>query len=329
MAELDAAVAGAALDIHAAPCPFDASQRATKSCLAMLVKCGHFSSDISVRFLSRAPAAAASSSSSSCFKNGGGGERDGSSLPSLGSTSGALLWQPSAGGVAAEVSESSTAAQAMRHKTVMMLQGKAAAAEIGALLHPVDLTPLRRPPPAASAADIRVNETSTLSATTVEGAVGRGELGGCLLCVPAATGSGEVLGVLQLIDARAGARMDEKEVRCASALARHLGEALGNIALREKPVRSVLLNVMHRDYASCVAAIVLQVKAILGCGHVEVLPNIATPTGLRPVPFRLPSTNPSLAQPSSNRHGGGGGEISFRRRRLCFRRQQACYEFGR
>jgi hypothetical protein len=316
MAELDAAVAGAALDIHAAPGPFDASQRATKSCLTMLINCGHLSSDISVRFLSRAPAAAASS----FFKNDGGGERDGSSSPSLGSTGGKLLWQPSAGGVAAEVSESSTAAQAMRHKTVVMLQGKAAAAEIGALLHPVDLTPLRRPP-AASAADTRVNEPSTLSATTEEGGVGRGggwgkggvvvgrgELGGCLLCVPAATWSGEVLGVLQLVVARAGARMDEKEVRYASALARHLGEALGNIALREQPVRSVLLNVMHRDYASCVAAIALQVKAILGCGHVEVLPNIATPTGLRPVPFRLPSTNHNLAQPSSKLHGGGGAK---------------------
>jgi hypothetical protein len=46
-----------------------------------------------------------------------------------------------------------------------------------------------------------------------------------------------------------------------TSIAQHTGEALANIALRESPTKSVLLGVLHKDYPSCLAGIVNQVRS--------------------------------------------------------------------
>ena len=55
--------------------------------------------------------------------------------------------------------------------------------------------------------------------------------------------------------------MDEAEVSAMTSIAQHAGEALANIALRESPTKSVLLGVLHKDYPSCLAGIVNQVRS--------------------------------------------------------------------
>ena len=68
---------------------------------------------------------------------------------------------------------------------------------------------------------------------------------------------------LQVICSRGGCQMDEAEVSAVTSIAQHTGEALANIALRESPTKSVLLGVLHKDYASCLAGIVNEVRSFM------------------------------------------------------------------
>jgi hypothetical protein len=188
--------------------------------------------------------------------------------------------------VIAAVSDVSTAAEALRKDAVILKYGRACAAEITALVSPPELDPEK---PLHAAGSALWSKTRALVREHAAHELALSDVGGCLLCVPAKSTDGRARGVMQVICSRSGARLDEQEVAAITRLSLHTGEALANVALRDTPLRSVLLGVLHKDYPSCIAGIVSQVKSCIGCAHVEVLPVKSTVTGPRPVAYRLPA----------------------------------------